>query len=426
MKRLISVMTAVLMVVGAAHATGGKDPGGDTIKINNNVNNSQTQTIENNAVQEVHAIGGDSISKAQGGDADADSFATSSANISTTSTSNYETRTPPITTFPPYLPYWNHGGWGTIKAYFPNGPNKDDQVYERTFDPENASDKKQLRGVLESLPHDGPIELLGGILNGVGAIFCGPDNYHHGRGFEIASSLIRERRRKGTPLLVFIDSNVDTNLLRRAGYAYVGKVSLEGNANRNWDQVYDAAVAETLPWDVDILLISGGMKGVTVGSSSAFPGAGGAYSQANYSVSMFGSTSSGITEGKGKAVLSAEAYRFSPSAVNRTAIPSSFYDRIRARASVSSRPQPRPTHSSLRPTQRIWAPETQRDVGRAEVAPRTPLASNERTVRRARNLEPPPATSTRKKNIVGMDISRRCWEIAGFDKDQMVDYVIIR
>ena len=430
MKRLISVMTAVLMVVGAAHAHGGTDPGGDTIKINNNLNSIQSQVQRNHVVTGDSistAEGGDATSISRGGDADADSFAASSANISTTSTSNYETRTPPITTFPPYLPYWNHGGWGTIKAYLPNGPNKDDQVYERTFDPENAGDKKQLRGVLESLPHDGPIELLGGILNGVGAIFCGPDNYHHGRGFEIASSLIRERRRKGTPLLVFIDSNVDTNLLRRAGYAYVGKVSLEGNVNRNWDQVYDAAVAETLPWDVDILLISGGMKGVTVGSSSAFPGAGGAYSEASYSVSMFGSTSSGITEGKGKAVVSAEAYRFSPSAVNRTAIPRSFYDRIRAGASVSSHPQPRPTRSNLEHTQRIWAPETRRDVGRAEVAPRIPIVSNERTVRRARAVEPPPtATSTRKKNIVGVDISRRCWEIAGFDKDQMVDYVIIR
>jgi hypothetical protein len=426
MKRVISVMTAVLMVVGAAHATGGKVPSGDTIKINNNVDSSQVQKVYvTSGNSSATSEGGDATSIAQGGDADADSFAASSANISTTSTSNYKTRTPPITTFPPYLPYWNHGGWGTIKAYFSNGPNKDDLVYERTFDPENAEDKRQLRGVLESLPHDGPIELLGGILNGVGAFFCGPDNYHHGRGFEIANSLVRERRRKGTPLLVFIDTNVDTNLLRKAGYAYMGKVSLEGNVDRNWDQVYDAAVAETLPWDVDILLISGGMKGVTVGSSQAFPGAGGAYSQANYSLSMFGSTSSGITEGKGKAVVSAEAYRFSPSAVNRTAIPHSFYDRIRAVGGVSARPQPRPTHSNAEPAQRIWAPETRRDVGRAEVAPRAPLVSNERAVPRARTAQQAP-TSTRKKNIVGVEVSRKLWEVAGFDKNQMVDYVIIR
>ena len=428
MKRLIAVMTVVLIVVGAAHATGGTKPSGDTIKINNSVDSSQ--------VQKVYVVSGNSSSKSEGGDADADSFAASSARVSTTT--NYETRTQPITTFPASLPYWNHGGWGTIKAYFSNGPNKDDQVYERTFDPQNANDKKQLRGVLESLPHDGPIELLGGILNGVGAIFCGPDNYHHGRGFQIANSLIRERRHKGAPLLVFIDTNVDTNLLKKAGYAYVGKVSLEGNVNRNWDQVYDAAVAETLPWNVDILLVSGGMKGVTVGSNQSFPGAGGAYSQANYSISMFGSNSTGITEGKGKAMVSAEAYTFSPSTVNRTAIPKSFYDRIRA--SAAARPQTRPTHSNVepRPThsnaqlrQKISAPESWREVGRAQVAPRAPRASNNRTVRRTRTVQNTPTprptrTSTKTKNTIGMEVSERCWEIAGFNKNDMVDYVIIR
>jgi hypothetical protein len=428
MKRLILLMTAVLMVVGTAHATGGGTPEpGDIINIDNNINNSQSQTIENNAVQEAYVTGGDSISKAQGGDADADSSSSSKASVNTTSISNYESRMPPVTTFPPYLPYWNHGGWGTIKAYFSNGPNKDDRVYERTFDPDNAEDNRELRSVLESLPHDGPIEFLGGILNGVGALFCGPDNYHHGRGFQIANSLVRQRRRKGAPLLVFIDTSVDTSLLRKAGYAYVGKVSLEGSVDRNWDQVYDAAVAETLPWDVDILLVSGGMKGVTVGSSGSFPGAGGAYGETNYSVSMFGSVTSGITEGKGKAVVSAEAYRYSPSMVNRTAIPKSFYDRIRAGATVSARPARRPTQSSVQPKQRIWAPDTRRQVGRAEVAPSAPVASNNRTTRRTRALQNyPTSTSIEKKNIAGVEISRRCWEIAGFDKDDMVDYVIIR
>ena len=136
---------------------------------------------------------------------------------------------------------------------------------------------KDLRGVIEALSYDGPLEAIGGFLNGVGAIFGGPDNYHHGRGLEITSSLVRTRRPEGKPLLVFIDTNVDTNLLRKAGYAYVGKVSMEGKIDRNWDQVYDAAVTETLPRDVDILLIAGGMKGVTVGSNTSFPGAAGGY-----------------------------------------------------------------------------------------------------------------------------------------------------
>ncbi len=418
MKKLIAVLVPVLMVAAGAYGTGG-----GTNPPDYSTSATASSQLNSQQIQNMQGQGYASAEGGQGGDGgDSSSSSGAISNISTSSTSNYRTRTPPISTFPPYLPYWQHGGWGTVQAYFPNGPNKDDLVYERVFDPENAQDKKQLRDVLESLPHDGPIEMLGSILNSVGALFCGPDNYHHGRGFEIASSLIRERRRKGSPLLVFIDTNVDTNLLRKAGYAYVGKVSLEGNVNRNWDQVYDAAVAEVLPWDVDILLISGGMKGVTVGSTQAFPGAGGAYSQANYSLSMFGSVSSGITEGKGEAVVSAEAYRFSPAIVNRTAIPQSFYDRIRARASAG----PAPTHGSVESTQRISAPPTRREVGRAQAAPRarTPLASSRRAVRSPRTMQEAPA-ATIKKNA-GVEVSRTLWEMAAFDKNQMIDYVIIR
>jgi hypothetical protein len=230
--------------------------------------------------------------------------------------------------------------------------------------------------------------MLGGILNGVGAALGKADNFHHGRGFEIANALVRTRRPKQKPLLVFIDSNVDRNLLKKAGYAYVGKVSLEGKVDRNWDQVYDAAVAETLPWDVDILLIAGGMKGVTIGSNLSFPGAAGAYSQANYSVSLFGSVSSGITEGKGKALVSAEGYRFSPGLVNRRRIPQSFYDRISATAKVIPNPQKR-TETPARPTQEV-------------------------------------SRSPRKQQFQGVQVSRELYEMAGFDDRQMVDYVSVR
>lgn len=338
MKGLIAVLVPVLVLVAGAHATGPKpkDPGGTTVTVDNE--------LQANQVQQLSVVGGgdaDATSISEGGDASADSASSSKASISTTSVSNYETRTPPIDVFPAYLPYWNHGGWGTVKGYFPNGPSVDDAVYEQTFDPGNSEDMRLLKGVLTSLSYEGPLESLGGILNGVGALFGGPDNYHHGRGFEIANALARNRRPKGKPLLVFIDSNVDTRLLRQAGYVYVGSVSLEGKVDRNWDQVYDAAVAEALPWDVDVLLVSGGMKGVTVGSNIAFPGAAGAYSQANYSLSLLGSVSSGITEGKGKAVVSAAGYRFWPELANRRRIPQSFYDSIRAQVVSQSRPIPR-------------------------------------------------------------------------------------
>jgi hypothetical protein len=415
MKRLIAVLVPVLMVVGGVYAysdAGVPPDSGANTKIGQspNVNPGPVKSGQGAKVHpspgkkgpvvypDPHADSSATAAADSSATATADSSAdatsvsgsesyadsSTSVSVNAASISDYETRTPPLTVFPPYLPYWNHGGWGTIKAYFPNGPNNDNQVYEQTFDPENPSDMKQLRGVLESLSYVGPLETVGGILNGIGAIFCGPDNYHHGRGFEIASSLVRDRRPKGTPLLVFIDSNVDTNLLRKAGYAYVGKVSLEGNIDRNWDQVYDAAVVEALPWDVDILLISGGMKGVTVGSNLAFPGASGAYSQANYSVSLFGSVSSGITEGKGKAVVSAAGYRFWPEVVNRRSIPQSFYDRIQA--SVRPRPEAIQEH--------------------VEVVEKVPCA-------------------TTKESVCGVRVSPRLWKMAGFDEHQVVRYVTV-
>ncbi len=318
MKKLIATLVPVLMLFAGAFTQSSdeafaQEPSNTNVNVRTDVDTNQNQ----------------SVNVSSGGDSDSKSSSDSKSTITSTEISNYESRTPPITTFPPYLPYWNHGGWGTIKAYFPNGPNSDDQVYERVFDPHNSNDIKELKGVLESLPYDSPFNIFGGILNGVGVVFGGPDNYHHGRGFEIASSLIRNRRPNGKILLIFIDSNVDTKLLKQAGYAYVGKVSLEGNVDRNWDHVYDAAVAEALPWDVDILLISGGMKGVSVGSNVS-AGAGGAYTQNNYSISMFGSVSSGITEGKGKAIVSAAAYKYCPATANRRRIPQAFYDRIQA------------------------------------------------------------------------------------------------
>lgn len=345
MRRSIAVLALMFTLIISAYAygVGSYQPrsGGDTsVSMNNEINSNQSQDVsvigggDSTSISE----GGDASSTSQGGDASSKSDSTSSsgASINTRSVSNYETRTPPLSVFPPYLPYWNHGGWGTIKGYFPNGPNGDDTVYERAFNPSDSRDMKELKGVLKSLSYDGPLESLGGILNGVGVVFGGPDNFHHGRGFEIANSLVRERRPRGKPLLVFIDSSVDRNHLRNAGYAYVGQVSLEGNMDRNWDHVYDAAIAETLPWDVDILLVSGGMKGVTVGSNVSFPGAAGAYSQTNYSISLFGSVSSGITEGKGEAVLSAEGYRFWPDVAYRRRIPQFIRDSICVRPTSMS------------------------------------------------------------------------------------------
>jgi len=422
MKRLIAVLIPVLMVAGGVYATGGTptpNPADTQIGIENN--------IETNQYQNVSLDGGDSSSSstAYGGNSKSDASSSSGASINTSSVSNYETRTPPLTVFPNHLPYWNHGGWGTVKAYFPNGPNSDEQIYERAFDPNSDSDMRDLRGVIEALSYEGPLEAIGGFLNGVGAIFGGPDNYHHGRGLEIASSLVRTRRPKGKPLLVFIDTTVDTNLLRNAGYAYVGKVSMEGKIDRNWDQVYDAAVAETLPWDVDILLISGGMKGVTVGSNTSFPGAAGGYSQANYSVSLFGSVSSGVTEGKGKAMLSAQGYRFWPEAAQRRRIPQAFYDRIRAQfASRLSEPITQRQSSVGVSRQAVPPPTVQRksSVGVSRQAVPAPTAQRQSSVGAARQAAPVP----RKKQAPGVEISQELYDMAEFPENKRIYNLTVR
>ncbi len=248
--------------------------------------------------------------------------------IDSTTISKYHNHVQPLTTYPPYLPLWNHGGWGTINAYFPNGPAFGDGVYQRSFDPSNLDDMRELRQVLTSIPYDGPINALGGVLRGVAAAFGGPDYYHRGRGFEIANSLVRDRRPRGKPLVVFIDSYIDPQLLKDNGYAYVGRISLEGKWDRNWDQVYNAALAETLPWDVDVLLIAGGMKGVTVGSTTSVSGAAG-YGQPNYSLSLIGGGSTGVTEGKGAAVVSASGFRYSPPLLERRQIPKALFEKLR-------------------------------------------------------------------------------------------------
>jgi hypothetical protein len=361
MKKLCKTLYGILvpvLLVGICHADIGTVPSPtywNNVSTDNAIGANQEQLMQGQGWSlaesgDSYAEGGDASSIAVSGDSSADSHSTavsgdsqssavsgdssagSVASISTTTIAKSKTRIPPFATLPPYLPYWQHGGWGTVKAYFPNGPNSDDAVYERVLDPDEPTDMRELRGVIQSLPHDGPLEMLGGFLNGVVAVFGGPDNFHHGRGFEIYNSVIRERRPKGKPLLVFIDSEMDRRTMEQAGYVYVGKIGVTSEMERNWDHAYDAALAEALPWDVDILLVSGGMKGVSIGSTTAFPGATGGYSQPNYSLSLFGSASSGVTEGKGKAVMSAEAYRYWPEAASRRRIPRDLYNRFHVNA----------------------------------------------------------------------------------------------
>jgi len=421
MKRVIAVLIAVMVTSAVACGQG-------SMSTNVTANPSQ--------VQNTQAIGGGnstsdstSIAWAEGGSGDSESFSYSEASDSSallfyapTSVSNYKTRTAPVTTYPPYLPMWQHGGWGTIKAYFPNGPTMHDRVYERTLDPSSDVDMHEIKGILRSLPYTGALEAVGGVLNGVTRLFGGPDQSHHGRGFEIANSVIRDRRPDGKPLLVFIDSYVDATLLGEEGYAYVGRISLEGTAKRNWDHVYNAAIAEALPWDVDILLISGGMKGVTVGSTTSLSGGGG-YSQTNYSLSVFPGKSKGITEGKGEAVLSATGYRFCPEMLQRRRIPEALYDRIRVRPQVAAAPVP--AAAPRRPVAVAPAPAPAKAPAAAPAAKvtRPVVAQSMLSEDQEEHVEVPQPDARR---TTGIGVSRELYNMAGFAPGQAVNNVVLK
>ena len=412
MKRVVATLIPVMLIAAAASSQQSNT---------NNVQNNQSQTSTavggGNADSVSTAVVGDNTATAQGGNSISYSSATAeggngigwsnstseggtgvawsdggvsnaTVDIDTTSISKYRNATQPLTTYPPYLPIWNHGGWGTINAYFPNGPTSADGAYQRSFDPSSPEDMRELRRILTSMPYDGPINILGGVFNSLVAVFGGPDNYHRGRGIEIASSLVRDRRPRGKPLVVFIDSLIDPQLLKEAGYAYVGRISLEGKWDRNWDQVYGTAVAETLPWDVDVLLLSGGMKGVTVGSNTSFPTGSLGVSQTEYSMSLFGGTAKGVTEGKGEAVVSASAYRYSPTLLQRRKIPEGLYEKVR-------RTTPMP------------AAQVQGQPGATAAAP-----------------QPRPTTSEAARRGPGIEMSKELYDMAGFSGP--VDQVMVK
>ena len=111
MKRLVTSFVIVLIFITGAHATGGggsvhpQSPAGTIMTVDNTVDTSQSQNVSVVGGGDADAT---STSISEGGDASADSKSSSNASISTSSVSNYETRTPPLSVFPPYLPYWTH------------------------------------------------------------------------------------------------------------------------------------------------------------------------------------------------------------------------------------------------------------------------------------------------------------------------------
>lgn len=428
MKKFINLFVTIIALIffqsvnlyGDSYNAGGTP---STVVSTNEVSSVNNQNMQGQGYGYGYGEGGSA--SATGGSSSSDSIAVSGdsgavANISTNSTANYETRTPPISMLPPYLPTYQHGGWGTIQAYFPNGPTSNDRIYERAFYPDSKLDMRELKSVITSIPYDGPLGIVDGLLNGVGMLFGGPNNFHHGRGFEIASSIVRKRRPENRPLYILIDSNINRDYLNKTGYTYVGKISLEGKVERNWDQVYKAAIAEAVPWDVDIMLVSGGMKGVTVGTTTTFPSAGGAYSQTDYSLSLLGGRTTGMTEGKGVAMVSAECYRYYPSAARSRAIPEEFYDRIHTNAVTSKNiekapqiqnnqqasPAPARTQVSAQPQQARVQPKAQAQPQQTRVQPNAQVQPQQA---RAQAQVP-----VKQQPYIGVNVSQELYQMAGF------------
>jgi hypothetical protein len=327
-KNVAGPVTNVGGSIGVGNTIGNQntDFGRGNVVRNSPVNNTSLNVAGSNAYGGSGGQGGTGYGgTGYGGSGGAsDSASSSSVNVS------YKDRTDLLYPSSPYLPYWNHGGWGRSDAYFSNGPTDDKSVYERSYNPRDPEDMDQLRYTLEAVPYQGILSIIPGIFNQIGLVFGLADNYHHGRGFQISNSLVRERRPKGKPLMVLYSDDIDRRVFKRANYAYVGKVSVEGHQNRNWDQVYYATIAEMLPWDVDIIVIDGGMKGVSVGSNTT-TGGGAGFSQANYSISLMGGVSNGITEAKGKPVISADAFRYSPRLRFKRSISRQFYSSLKSR-----------------------------------------------------------------------------------------------
>ncbi len=323
-------------------------------------------------------------------------------NYAPTSNANYETRVPPLGFVPPYLPMWQHGGWGTVNGYFPNGPTADDQAYERMFDPEAKEDMQMLKRLLRSAPYANGFKAIGGI-------FTPTLKTHRLRGFNVSNALFRDERPKGKRFMIMIDNDVDRELLQTAGYAYVGKISVVGRETRNWDQCYGAVIAETVPWDVDIILLSGGMKGVTVGENVAF-GGGGGYSQTNYSLSLFGSKSTGVTEGKGKPLLSAECYRYHPQLNAVRNDPREFYQKLQAHYASNV---PAPQMQIVPPTP-VIADTT--------AAP-TPVSTGVSSSPRQTSRTAVPAPQIQAQSYPSVNVNQELMNMAGVRPMPYIDYV---
>ena len=319
-------LTILLVVVALTSVTWGQSDS----EANVLVDSDNTAIGGGNANAGAQAQGGAGGTGGTGGSAGA------AVNFAPHSTSIVKTREqkvyPPGTSHPFHM-YVNHGGWDLLKGYFVGGPSGDLTVYERQYTPSNKKDMDELYGVLEGMEHDRLIDLPFDILNTAWRL-CGwaytagqatPARLpHRFRGIEVENGFLKDKRPKDLPLMVFVDGSLNLSKLKAAGYVDVGTTTARAdNTSRTWDQVEASIVAETLPWNIEIIIISGGMKGISVATNDSIPVAIGAGSN-DVGFTLQGATAKGATEGVAKAMIRARGYRKDPVRMKRISIPSKY------------------------------------------------------------------------------------------------------
>jgi hypothetical protein len=187
----------------------------------------------------------------------------------------------------------------------------------------------------------------------------------------------------------------------------------ETKEDQNWDHVCDAALTKALL------------------------GVEGACSQANYSVSIFGTVSSGITEGRGKTLVSVVGYRYYPDAANGGRIPQAFYDKIQEMLKLVQQNEEGFQRISLAEETEMYF-EIFEEKPSVTIQEQYPELDKEPFVVDLKDVPPPAVkkictpivkekqTAVHKMKRPGIKVSRELFEMAGFPEHLQIHNLTIK
>jgi hypothetical protein len=144
---------------------------------------------------------------------------------------------------------------------------------------------------------------------------------------------------------------------------------------------------------------------------------------------MFGAVSSGITEGKGKAVVSAAGYRYCPALARRRRIPKAFYEKFHAKfyKRPAQEPAEKPAHRPVQGPEQIPVQEVEQMPAPVIINPVLEQKAPQSKVS-PEGAEEAPATFPAKRRcyIPGVEMSQQLYDMAGFGLHQRVHNVTIK